>query len=75
MKYRYFVSYHVATSDGGSGFGDCVIARKKKIEDYNDLKAIADLLKKENNLWVVTILNFILLSKVRNSQSDLKQAP
>ena len=58
--YRYFVSYHY-TDKKNFGFGSCECETKKKIEDYEHINNIREIIKKQTRSDEIIILNYKLL--------------
>lgn len=68
MKYKYFVSYHISCKNGiGTGCSDYTINNKMNMDDIANFnkymgKKISD---NEGIKYEVTVINFILLEKIK----------
>ena len=58
LKYRYFVSFSFQNEDGSSGYGNCEVLSKHKLNNIDKLKETANNIQAENKISHVVILNF-----------------
>lgn len=66
---KYFVSYYNVSESGTvSGFGHCVIDRETKILEFEDIRAVSELIKenlitKGGSCSGCTILNYKIMGE------------
>lgn len=64
MNYRYFISYF-ETTNHSFGFGSCEVETDKKIENYDDINEIEEmLLEKSNDIKELRVLNYQLMKTI-----------
>lgn len=69
MKYLYFISFNLKF-DGGTGWGNICIKVSNKINSFDDIIKITELIKKQENKKNknvnIVIINYQLLDKVKD---------
>jgi hypothetical protein len=60
-QYKYLVSYNLKTQSGADGFGEAQITTKRKLDTYEAISETREVIKSDNNLQKVIILNIIPL--------------